>query len=103
MERSQIGAKALSWRISILPSRASSSDAANVDARALRRMSDVDARFKQKIVESRPIGLRADQASQGLARLGERPDLARLEAHARQRMALGLPRVGGQEVVEVAW
>ena len=63
MGRSQIGAKALSWRISILPSRASSSDAANVDARALRRMSEATPASKQKIVESRPIGLRAEQAS----------------------------------------
>ena len=61
----------------------------------------VGAGLDEKIVESRPVGLRADQPGQRLARLGERPDLARLEAHPRERMALSLPRVGGQQIVEV--
>ena len=59
------------------------------------------ARLQEKIVESRPVGLDADQPGQSLARLGERPDLARFEADSRQRVALGLPRVSGEQVVEI--
>jgi len=62
MGRSQIGAKALSWRISSLPSRASSSDAAKVDARALRRICESVHASRRKTVKSRPVGLDSNQA-----------------------------------------
>ena len=99
--RSQIGANVLSWRISTLPSRTSSSEAENEEARALRRIRDRAQASKQQIVESGPVGPAADEPRQGLARLGERPDLARLEANAGARVLLRLPRVGREQIIEV--
>ena len=61
----------------------------------------IAAGLQEKIVKGRPVGLDADQPSQSQARVGERPDVTRFEADARQRMTLGLPRVGCQKVVEV--
>ena len=61
----------------------------------------IGAGLKQEIVESRPVGLAADETGQGLARLGERPDLARLEANAGESVPLSLPGVGRQQVVEI--
>ena len=60
----------------------------------------IGAGLKQEIVEGRPVGLSADETGQRLARLGERPDIARLEAYARQRVSLGLPGVRRQQVIE---
>ena len=99
--RSQSGANALSWRISILPSRASSSEAEKAEARAVRSIEESAQASKQEIVESRPVGLAADEAGQGLARLGERPDLARLEPDAGERVPLGLPGISRQQVIEI--
>ena len=56
---------------------------------------------RRKVVESRPLGLTADETGQSLARLGERPDVSRLEAHARKSMSLRLSSISRQEVVEV--
>ena len=64
-------------------------------------MCEVGARLQQKIVKGRPVGLDANKTGQRLARLSERPDLTRFEAHTRQRVPLSLSSIGGQQVVEV--
>ena len=54
-ERIQIGANGLSWRSSILPSRTSSSEAENEEARALRRIfgsTQASMRNSSKAVQS---------------------------------------------------
>ncbi len=43
----------------------------------------------------------ADQPRQRLARVGERPDLARLEPHRRAGALLRLAGVGREEIVEI--
>src|SRR5579871_1767454 len=60
----------------------------------------IGARLKQKVVESRPVRLTSDEASQSLAGLGERPDDARLKAHARASVPLRLPGISRQKVIE---
>src|SRR5271168_285673 len=60
----------------------------------------IGARLEQKIVEILPIGHSAEETGQGLARLGERPDIARSETDARQRVSLSLPGISRQEVIK---
>src|SRR5271166_696179 len=63
----------------------------------------IEAGLEQPFVERGPVASAADQSRERLARVGERPDLARLEAHPGAGVLLRLTGIGGEKIVEIGF